>query len=168
MDWMSQWLMSRWKYQFSYDHWRQASWAQPVFRWVELSGEWWELLLSNLGVKPTWLLRETGNLPLEADPRIPPNQEWIGSVAHVKMEKLVLIWSLKSSLTRFEMDNTIFGLVSAAVEQLRHEGVRVAQVNGKFAPEADPRIPPNQKKIIDQHWLAKLVSWLVDFKTWSF
>ena len=30
----SQRLMSRWKYQFSYDHWSQASWAQPVFIWV--------------------------------------------------------------------------------------------------------------------------------------
>ena len=30
---------------------------------------------SNLGVKPTWLLRETGNSALEADPRIPPNQK---------------------------------------------------------------------------------------------
>ena len=29
----SQRLMSRWKYQFSYDHWSQASWAQPVLRW---------------------------------------------------------------------------------------------------------------------------------------
>ena len=67
--------MSRWKYQFSYDHWSQASWAQPVFRWVKLSGEWWVLLYSNLGVKPTRLLRETGNSALEADPRIPPNQK---------------------------------------------------------------------------------------------
>ena len=40
----SQRLMSRWKYQFSYDHRSQASWAQPVCRWVKLSGEW-EVLL---------------------------------------------------------------------------------------------------------------------------
>ena len=40
----SQRLMSRWKYQFSYDHWSQASWAQPVLRWVKLSGEWGVLL----------------------------------------------------------------------------------------------------------------------------
>ena len=33
------------------------------------------LLWSNLGVKPTWLLRETGNSALEADPRIPPNKQ---------------------------------------------------------------------------------------------
>ena len=25
-------------YQFSYDHWSQASWAQPVFRWIKPSG----------------------------------------------------------------------------------------------------------------------------------
>ena len=30
---------------------------------------------SNLGVKPTWLLRETGNWALEADPRISLNQK---------------------------------------------------------------------------------------------
>ena len=66
---------SRWKYQFSYDHWSQASLAQPAFRWVKLFGEWWVLLLSNLGVKPTWLLRETGNSAPEADPRIPPNKQ---------------------------------------------------------------------------------------------
>ena len=33
------------------------------------------LLLSNKGIKPTWLLRETGNSALEADPRIPPNKK---------------------------------------------------------------------------------------------
>ena len=37
-------LMSRWRYQFSYDHWSQASWAQPVFRRAKLSGEWGVLL----------------------------------------------------------------------------------------------------------------------------
>ena len=36
------------------------------------------LLESNLGAKPTWLLGETGNLALEADPRIPPNQKKYG------------------------------------------------------------------------------------------
>ena len=38
---VSQWLMSRWNYQFLCNHWSQASWAQPVFRWakhVEQSG----------------------------------------------------------------------------------------------------------------------------------
>ena len=34
-------LMSRWKYQFSCDHWSQASWAQPVFRGIKLFEEWW-------------------------------------------------------------------------------------------------------------------------------
>ena len=33
------------------------------------------LLQGNQDVKPTWLLRETGNLALEADLRIPPNQK---------------------------------------------------------------------------------------------
>ena len=40
----SQRLMSRWKYQFSCDYWSQASWAQPVFRRIKLSEEWWGLL----------------------------------------------------------------------------------------------------------------------------
>ena len=31
------------------------------------------LLQSNLGARPAGLLRETGNLAFEADPRIPPN-----------------------------------------------------------------------------------------------
>ena len=61
------------KTEFSYD---QASWTQPVFRSVKLSWEWWVLLKNNLGVKPTWLLRETGNLaPRGWHPRIPPNQK---------------------------------------------------------------------------------------------
>ena len=33
------------------------------------------LLWGNLGVKPTWLLRETGNSALEADLRILPDQK---------------------------------------------------------------------------------------------
>ena len=49
--------MSSWKYQFSYIHWSPASWAQPLFRWIELSEEQWVLLLSNQVVKPAWLLR---------------------------------------------------------------------------------------------------------------
>ena len=40
----SQRLMSRCIYQFSYNHWSQALWAQPVFWWVKLSGEWWAQL----------------------------------------------------------------------------------------------------------------------------
>ena len=39
---VSQRLMLRWKYYFSYDHWSQASWAQPVFRWKK--NFWWVLL----------------------------------------------------------------------------------------------------------------------------
>ena len=60
-------------YFHSHDHWSHASWAQPVFRWVKLSGDWRVLLQSSLGVKPTWLLREAGNSALEADPKIPLN-----------------------------------------------------------------------------------------------
>ena len=71
--------MSRWKYQFSFDHWSQTSWAQPVFRWIKLSDEWWVLLLSNLGVKPTGLLGEKGNSVLEADLSINPNQKKVAA-----------------------------------------------------------------------------------------
>ena len=63
-------LMSRWRYQFSNDHWSQSSWAQPVPSWIIPSGECGVLPLSNLGVKPIWLLRETGNASQGADPRI--------------------------------------------------------------------------------------------------
>ena len=67
--------MSWWKYQFSYDDWSKASWAQPVFRWVKLYGVWRVLLWNNLVIKPTLLLGEPGNSAFEADPRIPPNQK---------------------------------------------------------------------------------------------
>ena len=85
----SQRLMSRWKYQFSCDHWSQASGAQPVFRWMKLSEQWWVLLLlCNLGVKPTWLLWEMGNSALEADPRIPPNQCYGFNSCYIKRQLL--------------------------------------------------------------------------------
>ena len=41
---ISQRLMSRSKYQFSYNYWNQASWVQPVCRRIKPSGEWWVLL----------------------------------------------------------------------------------------------------------------------------
>ena len=41
-----------------------------------LEGSWGQPQGPNLGVKPTWLLRETENSDLEADPRIPPNQKY--------------------------------------------------------------------------------------------
>ena len=66
-------LMSRWKYQFSWDHWSQTSWAQPVLSWMILTEESGVLLQSNQDIKAVWLLRETENLALEADPIIPPN-----------------------------------------------------------------------------------------------
>ena len=57
------WPMSRRKYQFWYDLWSQASWAQPVLSWMIPYGELGVLLQSNQGLKPTWLLRETGIWP---------------------------------------------------------------------------------------------------------
>ena len=57
----------------------------------------------------------------------------VTSAADVKIEILVLVQSLKSSIlssTSFQMDQTFSGVVSAAVEQL--------------ALGADPRIPPNR------------------------
>ena len=71
---LSQGLMSRWRYQVCYNHWRQGSWAQPVYSWIKPSGEWRVLLWSNLGLKPTWLLRETWKSAPEADPKILSNQ----------------------------------------------------------------------------------------------
>ena len=67
-------LMSRWIYQLSYDQWNQAFGALPVLRRRKPFGKWWVLLWSNRGVKPTWFLREAGNLALEADPGISPIQ----------------------------------------------------------------------------------------------
>ena len=60
-----------------------------------------------------------------------------------------LVWSLKSSnlsSISFQMGKTFWGLASAAVEQSRRKASMVAQGDGKFGIEADPRIPPNQKK----------------------
>ena len=84
---------SRWKYQFLYDHWSQASWAQPVFRWITLSEEWWVLLQGNQGVKPKWLLRKTGNSASEADHRIPPK----------KQQKKKQIWFRQQMCTSFTL-----------------------------------------------------------------
>ena len=48
-----QWLMSRWRYHFSYDHWSQTSWVQPVFRWIKPSAEWGVLTKSKPRVPAT-------------------------------------------------------------------------------------------------------------------
>ena len=59
------------------------------------------------------------------------------SAADVKMEIPVLIRSLKSSIlssTTFQMGNTFWGVVSAAVEQSRRQANMVAQGDGKFGP----------------------------------
>ena len=54
------------------------------------------------------------------------------SAADVKMEIPVLVRSLKS--TSFLMGKTIWGVVSAAVEQSRRKANKVAQGDGKFGP----------------------------------
>ena len=53
------------------------------------------------------------------------------------MEIPVLVRSLKSSTlssTSFQMDKTVEGVVSAAVEQSRRKANMVAQGDGKFGP----------------------------------
>ena len=54
--------MSRWKYQFSYDYWSQASWTSPAFSWAIPFWERGLLLWSNAWVIPLGLLRNAGNL----------------------------------------------------------------------------------------------------------
>ena len=85
---LRQWQMSRWKFQFSFKYWSQASWAQPGFSWIIPSEEWWMLLWSNQGVKLTGLLNETWNSALE--PILQTKQErqfarwwWILTCFHV-------------------------------------------------------------------------------------
>ena len=59
------------------------------------------------------------------------------SVADVKMEIPDLVRSLKSSTlssTSFQMDKTLWGVGSAAVEQSRRKAHMVAQGDGKFGP----------------------------------
>ena len=73
----------------------------------------------------------------------------LGSVADVKMEIPVPVRSLTScklSPRSFPFDKTFWGVVSAAVEQSRRKVNLVAQEDEKLGPEADPRIPPNQKQ----------------------
>ena len=48
---------------------------------------------------------------------------------------------------RFYLDNTFWGVGSTAEEQSRYEANIVAQGDGKFGPEVDPRIPPKPKNI---------------------
>ena len=61
----------------------------------------------------------------------------IWSAADVKMEKPVLVRSLKSSVlssTSLQMGKTIWELVSAVVEQSRRNANMAAQGDGKFGP----------------------------------
>ena len=67
------------------------------------------------------------------------------SAADVKMEILVLVRSLKSSIlssTSIQMGKTFWGVGSAAVEQSRG---KANMETGNSALEADPRIPPPKK-----------------------
>ena len=60
------------------------------------------------------------------------------------MDIPVLVQSLKSSilsLNRSQLDNTFWGVGSAAVKQLRCKTNIVAWGHGKFGPVADPRTP---------------------------
>ena len=59
------------------------------------------------------------------------------SVADVKMEIPILVWSLKSSIlssTSFQTGKTFWGVVSAAVEQSRRKADMVARGDRKFGP----------------------------------
>ena len=59
------------------------------------------------------------------------------SAADVKIEIPVFVRSLKSSIlssTSFQMGNTFWGVVSAAIEQSRRKANMVAQGDVKFDP----------------------------------
>ena len=74
-----------------------------------------------------------------------------GSAADVKMEIPVLVRSLKSSIlssTRFQMDKTVWGVGSAAVEQSRRKANMIAQGDGKFGPWGWPQDPSKPKKYL--------------------
>ena len=71
------------------------------------------------------------------------------SAAQIKMEIPVLVQSLKSSIlssTSLQMNKTFCGVASAAVEQTWRKANMVAWGARNSALEADPRIPPNQKR----------------------
>ena len=70
-------------------------------------------------------------------------------MADVKMEIPVLVRSLKSSIlssTSFQMGKTFWGVVGLLRE------------TGNSSPEADTRIPPNQKKMADGGTFLRLRS----------
>ena len=65
------------------------------------------------------------------------------------MEIPVIVRSLKTSIlssTSFQMGKTFWGVASAAVVQSRREWL--LRETGNSAHEADPRIPPNHKKMV--------------------
>ena len=53
--------------------------------------------------------------------------------------------SVKGS-NSFQMDKPFWGVMSASVMEYRCKATLVSRGDRKFGPEADPRIPPNQKK----------------------
>ena len=74
----------------------------------------------------------------------------VWSAADVKMEIPVLVRSLKSSIlssTSFQMDKTVWRVVSAAVEQSRRKASMVAQGDGKFGPWGWPQDPSKPKMV---------------------
>ena len=77
------------------------------------------------------------------------SRKYVKSAADVKMEIPVLVRSLKSSIlssTSFQMDKTVWGVVSAAVEQSRRKANMVAQGDGKFGPWDWPQDSSKPKK----------------------
>ena len=77
------------------------------------------------------------------------------SAADVKMEIPVLVWSLMSSILSsisFQRDNTLWGVVSAAVEQSRRTANMVALGDGKFGPRGRPENPSKPKKSMQYHF----------------
>ena len=71
------------------------------------------------------------------------------SAADFKMKIRVLIQSLKSNILisiSIQMDWTFRRAASAIEEQLRSKASMVAQGGRKFNREAEPIIPPSQKK----------------------
>ena len=79
------------------------------------------------------------------------------STADVKMEKPVLVWSLKSSIlssTSFQVDKTFWGIASAAVEQSRRKANMVARGDGNFGSRGWPQNPSKKQSIAGCSWTA--------------
>ena len=60
-----------------------------------MDNTFWEVVSAageNLGVKPTWMLRETGNTVPEVDPRIPPYLKEMCVQSAKTAEEIVINW----------------------------------------------------------------------------